>query len=427
MSRVLVESGIEWIGKYPAEWNLSPLRGIVDNINEKNNPIKFTNVLSLTNKLGVVPYEEKGDLGNISKEDISQYKIAYKDTVIINSMNLKIGSVGYSNYDGCVSPVYYVLKNNEKSDISFINYIFQSNFQKYLGKYGKGILEIREKISMYDILHSYIPVPSLIEQKRIASYLDKICTKIDEIINDNNREVELLQEYKSNFISKVIEKGMTGGVKKIDNKYISSIPNNSSLVMLKQITNLITDGTHQTPTYISDGIPFLSIKDISSGIIDLSNCKYISNEEHKALSKHANIEKNDLLFCRIGTLGKSIVVEEKFLPFDIFVSLGLIKIKKEIINPYYLKYVMESNYYKEYIEVVKIDGGVSAAKFNLSSVKSSPIILPKLDEQNLIVKYLNKQCSKLDQVIKYRKQIIEKLEEYKRSLIYECVTGKREV
>lgn len=61
--------------------------------------------------------------------------------------------------------------------------------------------------------------------------------------------------------------------------------------MLKQITNLITDGTHQTPTYISDGIPFLSIKDISSGIIDLSNCKYISNEEHKALSKHANIEK----------------------------------------------------------------------------------------------------------------------------------------
>ena len=94
MSRVLVESGIEWIGKYPAEWNLSPLRGIVDNINEKNNPIKFTNVLSLTNKLGVVPYEEKGDLGNISKEDISQYKIAYKDKVIINSMNLKIGSVG---------------------------------------------------------------------------------------------------------------------------------------------------------------------------------------------------------------------------------------------------------------------------------------------------------------------------------------------
>lgn len=161
MSRVLVDSGIKWIGKYPDEWNLFPLRAVVENINEKNNPIKFTNVLSLTNKLGVVPYEEKGNQGNISKEDISQYKIAYKDTVIINSMNLKIGSVGYSNYDGCVSPVYYVLKNNKKSDIRFINYIFQSNFQKYLSKYGKGILEIREKISMYDVLHSYVPIPSL--------------------------------------------------------------------------------------------------------------------------------------------------------------------------------------------------------------------------------------------------------------------------
>ena len=175
MSRELVDSYVEWIGKYPNEWMLFPLRAVVENINEKNNPIKFTNVLSLTNKLGVVPYEEKGNQGNISKEDISQYKIAYKDTVIINSMNLKIGSVGYSKYDGCVSPVYYILKNNEKSDIRFINYIFQSNFQKYLSKYGKGILEIREKISMYDVLHSYVPIPSLKEQKRIADYLDEQC------------------------------------------------------------------------------------------------------------------------------------------------------------------------------------------------------------------------------------------------------------
>ena len=142
MSRLLIKSGIDWIGDFPAEWDLIPMRGIVKNINEKNNPIKYTNILSLTNTLGVVPYEEKGNQGNISKEDITQYKVAYKDTVIVNSMNLKIGSVGYSNYNGCVSPVYYVLKNNHKSDIHFINYLFQSDYQKYLGKYG-GFLKQR--------------------------------------------------------------------------------------------------------------------------------------------------------------------------------------------------------------------------------------------------------------------------------------------
>lgn len=421
MSRVLVDSGIDWIGKIPANWNIQPLGLYLKERKEKVSDIDYE-PLSVT-KNGIVP-----QLENAAKSDAhDQRKKVCKFDFVINSRSDRKQSCGLSYLEGSVSLINTVLKIYNYYP-EYIKYALDNNmFSEEFYRNGHGIVADLWTTKYSEMKHIRIPEPNYDEQKNIANFLDKQCAKIDEIINDNNREVELLQEYKSNFISKVIEKGMTGGVKKIDNKYISSIPNNSSLVMLKQITNLITDGTHQTPTYISDGIPFLSIKDISSGIIDLSNCKYISNEEHKALSKHANIEKNDLLFCRIGTLGKSIVVEEKFLPFDIFVSLGLIKIKKEIINPYYLKYVMESNYYKEYIEVVKIDGGVSAAKFNLSSVKSSPIILPKLDEQNLIVKYLNKQCSKLDQVIKYRKQIIEKLEEYKRSLIYECVTGKREV
>ena len=157
----------------------------------------------ITNTLGVVPYEEKGNQGNVSKEDYTQYKLAFKDTIIINSMNLKIGSVGLSNYDGCVSPVYYVLKNNDLSDIHYLNYIFQSDFQKYLGKFGKGILEIREKISMSDVFRSYIPLPPLSEQKKIAMYLDDKCNKINQIIDDNNKELQLLEEYKNNYITEL--------------------------------------------------------------------------------------------------------------------------------------------------------------------------------------------------------------------------------
>lgn len=399
MSRVLVESGIEWIGKYPAEWNLSPLRGIVDNINEKNNPIKFTNVLSLTNKLGVVPYEEKGDLGNISKEDISQYKIAYKDTVIINSMNLKIGSVGYSNYDGCVSPVYYVLKNNEKSDISFINYIFQSNFQKYLGKYGKGILEIREKISMYDILHSYIPVPSLIEQKRIASYLDKICTKIDEITSDNNREIELLEEYKNNIILDKVCHGLDYSEFKIINiDSIDKIPVTWGLTRLKYYISIF-NGKDCNKNSDSSKIPVYG----SGGVFSYTD-DYLYDGE-------------SLLLGRKGTIDKPIIVNGKFWTVDtMFYS-----IPKRECNLKYIYYFMKTLNWDKYIF------GTALPSMTQSILNEIKIPFLSLDEQNKIVDYLDKQCAKLDCVIDCRKRIIEKLEEYKRSLIYECVTGKREV
>lgn len=399
MSRVLVDSGIKWIGKYPAEWNLSPLRGIVDNINEKNNPIKFTNVLSLTNKLGVVPYEEKGDLGNISKEDISQYKIAYKDTVIINSMNLKIGSVGYSNYDGCVSPVYYVLKNNEKSDISFINYIFQSNFQKYLGKYGKGILEIREKISMYDILHSYIPVPSLIEQKRIASYLDKICAKIDEITSDNNREIELLEEYKNNIILDKVCHGLDYSEFKIINiDSIDKIPVTWGLTRLKYYISIF-NGKDCNKNSDSSKIPVYG----SGGVFSYTD-DYLYDGE-------------SLLLGRKGTIDKPIIVNGKFWTVDtMFYS-----IPKRECNLKYIYYFMKTLNWDKYIF------GTALPSMTQSILNEIKIPFLSLDEQNKIVDYLDKQCAKLDCVIDCRKRIIEKLEEYKRSLIYECVTGKREV
>ena len=107
-------SGIEWIGEIPETWKIERLSHHLVEINEKNLPIKTTNVLSLTNKLGVIPYEDKGNQGNKAKENYEEYKIAYKDTIIANSMNILIGSVGYSNYFGCISPVYYVFKEKKR-------------------------------------------------------------------------------------------------------------------------------------------------------------------------------------------------------------------------------------------------------------------------------------------------------------------------
>lgn len=164
--REMKDSGFGWLGKVPANWKVERLQWHLYEINVKNNPIRTTNVLSLTNKKGVIPYEQKGAQGNISKENYNEYHLAYKDTIVANSMNILIGSVGYSDYYGCVSPVYYVFKEKEDNDLHFFNYIMQTTqFQRELRKYANGILEIRLRVSSDDILKRMIAVPKCGEQK----------------------------------------------------------------------------------------------------------------------------------------------------------------------------------------------------------------------------------------------------------------------
>ena len=154
------DSGIEWIGAIPARWELKRIQHAISEIKVKNSPVQTEQVLSLVKDKGVMLYEDKGDVGNKAKEDVSEYKLAYPNTLIVNSMNILIGSVGLSNYFGCVSPVYYVFKETPEADLRFINYIFNTReFQKELRKYANGILEIRLRVSASDIFKRKTPLP----------------------------------------------------------------------------------------------------------------------------------------------------------------------------------------------------------------------------------------------------------------------------
>lgn len=409
MSRTLIDSGIDWIGMIPNGWKMLPLRYATEEINEKNNPIKVTNILSLTNTLGVVPYEEKGNQGNLSKEDLSQYKIAYKNTVIINSMNLKIGSVGLSAYDGCVSPVYYVLSAKEETDIRYINYLFKSEFQKYLGKYGKGILEIREKISMYDVLHSYIPFPKRDEQTKIANYLDDKCSKIDSIIKDNNKEIELLEEYKASVIG---EKTFR--------------PDLGKKCKLKNICSKITDGAHVSPETDNGVYDFVSVVDLNAdGTIDFENCLKTSENSYKQLVRNScNPQNGDLLFSKDGSVGKTSIVDYD-REFVVASSLIILRPIKKMVTQKFLNYYLNNNQIKYTLNSYLTGAGLK--RVSIEKNKNLVIYLPSIEEQKKITNYLDQICSMINKIIEYRKKIIEKLEEYKKSLIYEVVTGKKEV
>lgn len=175
------------------------------------------------------------------------------------------------------------------------------------------------------------------------------------------------------------------------------IPDNWIWVRLGDLCSLITDGTHKTPKYVKKGIPFLSIQNISSGRFDFSTMKFITEEEHRELTRRTRPELNDILLCRIGTLGKPIVVNLDF-EFSIFVSLALIKPLLPQINTYLVHY-LSSPGMDQWIEENKVGGGTHTNKLNLGDLSKLPIPLPPYKEQLRINMQLDSALPRIDKLI----------------------------
>lgn len=210
---------------------------------------------------------------------------------------------------------------------------------------------------------------------------------IQGCLNDASAEdASLLVEQLSDKKEELIKAKIIGKEKPYtdvtDEEKLFEIPNNWVWVRLGQICAQVTDGTHKTPKYQENGIPFLSVKNISSGVFDLSDIKYISPEEHTELIKRCKPELNDVLVCRIGTLGKAIKVNIDF-DFSIFVSLGLIKPVIEDLSDYIVS-VINSGYGTDWIRDNKAGGAMHTYKINLGSLRMLPIPLPPLSEQLII-------------------------------------------
>lgn len=394
------DTGIQWIGKIPDSWVLDRLQWHLDEVKESNDPVQTKQVLSLTNKLGVIPYEDKGEQGNKAKENVNEYKLAYPNTIVANSMNILIGSVGKCNYFGCVSPVYYVFKPKENENIDFLNYIFQSTqFQKELRKYANGILEIRLRVSASDILKRQVAFPSLDVQNKIVEFLNQKSAEIDTLIDIENQQINRLDAYKQSVIKEAVTKGLDKSktLKESMIDWIGLIPVDWNLCRFKDVIT-ISNGKEievdggEIPVYGSGGVFKYTDKPLFSG--------------------------TSLLLGRKGTIDKPMLVSGSFWTVDTMFYTSEIR----NIDSKYLYYCAKSLINFEFYKSGSVLPSMTQTELN-----NIYITYPDLKVQKEISEYLDEKCKEIEALIAIKQKKIDDLNEYKKSLIYEYVTGKKEV
>lgn len=410
------DSGIAWIGQIPKHWEVKRLKFILNERKENNKPVKTDFILSLTNEKGVIPYSEKGAQGNISKDDITGYKLAYPNDIILNSMNVVIGSVGLSSYFGAISPVYYALYSKENSNIKFYNYIFQTSvFQNSLKGLGNGILEIRMRIPMSNLNNVFLPLPPLDEQKKIAEFLDKKCEIIDKRVENLERKINTLKEYKKSLISECVTKGLNSRILEFkDSKipWIGQIPKHWEISKIKYVAKIRSENS----SFNAENDKYIGLENVAGYLNSLIE----TNTEYEN-SIQAVCKKGDILFGKLRPYLSKVIIA----PFNCFCSSEFL----QFIN---LKCYFKFFYYfllnKNFIENVNSSTyGAKMPRANSNYIMNLNFLVPPLNEQKEIAEFLDKKCEKIDRLNEnYTKQITT-LKEYKKSLIYECVTGKKEI
>ncbi len=432
MAREMKDSGIEWIGEIPAEWEISRLQWCLEEIKEKNDPIKTTNVLSLTNKLGVIPYEEKGNQGNKAKEDYSQYGLAFENTLVINSMNVLIGSVGISKYYGCVSPVYYVYRNTEKADLRFVNYVFQNQgFQKELRKYANGILEIRMRISSHDMLRRAVPFPAKEEQIRISDYLDSECARIDSVIDQTRASIKEYKKLKQAVITQDVTKGIRPDRQMKDSgvPWIGIVPSEWQIAKLKYFSSIRSGVTlgkvYPRETELVE-YPYLRVANVQGSHVDLTDVATIKVTEDEAIKYR--LKDGELLMTEGGDrdkLGRGTVWHAQIDPCLHQNHVFALRTNEKLLAEY-VSYLSASFVGRDYFDVTA-NQSVHLASTNSTTILNFRIPYPSIEEQREIVSFLDEKTDKIDQMISNKVKLLVELDSYKKSLIYEYVTGKKEV
>ena len=418
MSRRLKDSGIEWIGDIPDDWEIGYIGQIYTERKQKVSDRDYV-PLSVTMK-GIVP-----QLSTAAKTDAhDDRKLVKKGDFAINSRSDRRGSCGIATMDGSISLINTVLKPKEEMNPNYYNWLFHTSmFSDEFYKWGHGIVDDLWTTNWSDMKKIAIPIPALKEQRTISSFLNNKCSYIDNIITKTQASIEEYKKLKQSIITQAVTKGVRGDREMKDSgiEWIGEIPSDWNVGKISYFYD-VTLGKMVDNTESNEKSNYLCAANVKwTGVnTDVEKKMFFSDSEKEQYL----LENGDILIMEGGMAGTACIYHGEFSPCYIQNSVHRCRPFKNDIGQF-LYYWMFVVYHSGYIS--NICNKATIMHYTKEKVKATPYLVMSEDEQNEIVNYLDKRCSEIDSILEKKSRFIIEMETYKKSLIYEYVTGKKEV
>lgn len=420
--REMKDSGIEWIGEIPKDWKIDKIKYHL----KRNEPKNHGNaiVLSVYRDYGVIPKDSRDDNHNVTSEDTSKYKYVKKGQLVINKMKAWQGSLAVSDYNGIVSPAYFIYDfTDEEYNHKYFHYLVRSCYKEEFKRISGGIREGQWDLSPEAFANTLALLPPLVEQKYIANYLDIQCSEIDATAEDIQKEISLLEEYKKSVITEAVTKGLNPDAEMKDSgiEWIGEVPKHWGTIRIGNAFSIRNERNYLP----MEQVQLLSLYS-GKGVFPTGEEGTTNRGNHaQTVADYKIVKKNDIvvniILAWMGSLGISNYNGVVSPAYDVYIP------NEEKVVPHYYHYVFRTSGIAN--ECYRYGRGIMMMRWRTysSEFKRIHVPFPPLEEQQQIADFLDSKCSEIDAIIADKKRQRGILAEYKKSLIYEYVTGKKEV
>ena len=418
------DSGVPWLGAVPKHWEVLRLGALLRERGETNDDNSTTEVLSVMRERGVIPYAEKGNVGNKKSEDITRYKIVRPNDIVVNCMNVIIGSVGLSDYTGCLSPVYYVLTRRSKADDPhYLNAYFQTKpFQLSLVRIGNGILAHRMRIPMELLKCEPFPRPPADEQAAIVRFLHHADRRIQRYIRAKRKLIKLLEEQKQATIHRAVTRSLDSNIKLKPSgvEWLGDMPEHWNLKRFKFLAR-VTSGQVDPRAPEQRGKILIAPNHIKSGSGRISLEE--TAEGQGADSGKYEVRRGQVVYSKIRPNLRTAAIAR----VDCLCSADMypLTVRESELRPEFLLLILLSVPFTRF--VVDCSLRVAMPKVNREALGEGWLWYPDLKEQDAILRSTQESTSPLDMAIGQAEREIALVREYRTRLIADVVTGKLDV
>lgn len=424
-------SGVEWLGDVPEHWNLKRFCYLFAENKKKNIRLKETNVLSLS--YGNIKEKNIDDNKGLLPESFETYQIIEPDDIIFRFTDLQNDKrslrSAISKYHGIITSAYIAVKTKQNAD--FYNYLFRAyDLQKVFYSMGEGM---RQSLKMDELNKMPVVLPNKDEQKRIVSFLDTETARIDNLIAKQEKLIELLEEQRKSIISHAVTKGLNPNAPMKDSgvEWLGEVPEHWTVLKNRHIFNFSKGLSITKENLQENGVPCVSYGEVHSKFgfefnPEINDMKFVS-EEYLETSKNCLLNSGDFIFADTsedfeGSGNFSYLNSNSQVFAGYHTVIARLKSKQK---PRFFAYIFDSNAHRKQIQTqVK---GIKVFSITQGILKDIYSWLPPVHEQDLIVRYLDNECKKISLLKAKQIELIEKLKEYRSSIISHAVTGKIDI